>query len=257
MSFQVVAFSESFLNDGTFQNVAAVADESIFVAGDDVRIPQGLNHLVGAVGAVGTQAALLRGRISAPSLRGFINMELIPLIPEEQVSLAAINHQIWPQNPIPLAVGESIGYESDGGGDGVTAEDVSAVVWLSDGPLQAVRGDIRTVRATTAVTTVQNAWTSGPLTFSEDLPAGRYQVVGARFQDINLLAGRLIFVGGASRPGTLGVSVLGAPDLMGARMGGWGVWGEFDINQPPTAEFLSTDAVDTNPEVYLDVMRIG
>jgi len=40
-------------------------------------------------------------------------------------------------------------------------------------------------------------------------------------------------------------------------MGGWGVWGEFDINQPPTLEVLSMGAAGSAQVLYLDLMRIG
>lgn len=257
MGFHLGAFSESQLDDGTFQAQAAVEDDIVFTSGDDLRVPRSLDRLLGAVGFIGDQAAATRGRIVAPSLRGFLNVEIIPLYPTEPP--ASQNHvmDIWPRSPIALAVGESINYESDGGGNGAAAQDCSALVWLGDGPVQPVDGDMRTVRATTVVVTVQRQWSSATLVFAEDLPAGRYAVVGARFQDGNLGAGRLIFVEGGGRPGTVGCTTLLAADLKGSRRGGWGVWGEFDINQPPSAEFLSLGGTDTNPDVYLDIMRIG
>lgn len=257
MSLHLAAFSESVLNDGTLQAITSVEDDIIFTSGDDVRVATGMDRLLGAVAFIGVQAAATRGRIVSPSLRGFLNQEIIPLILAE---VAGINQNIlslFVNSVIPLAVGESLGFESDGGGDGATAEDVSALVWMGEGAVQPVSGDIRTVRATTSVTTVRRAWTSATLTFSEDLPAGRYAVVGARFQDANMGAGRLIFVSGGARPGTVGATNEDSPDMMGARRGGWGIWGEFDINQPPSAEFLSLGGTDTDPVVYLDVMRVG
>lgn len=253
----LAAFSEAVLDDGTLQPIAAVEDDIVFTSGDDVRVPQSFDRLLGAVGYIGNQAAATRGRIVSPSLRGFLNIEMIPLVIAQVPGVTQHILSLFTRSPVPLAVGESLNYESDGGGDGATAQDVTGLVWLGDGPVQPVEGDIRTVRATTVVTTVRRAWTSATLVFSEDLPAGRYAVVGARFQATNMGAGRLIFVSGGGRPGTIGANDENSPDLTGSRHGAWGIWGEFDINQPPSAEFLSLSTADTNPVVYLDIMRVG
>lgn len=255
--FHIAAFSESFLNDGTLQGVAAVEDVIIFTAGDDLRIPQGFENMLGEMALVGTQAGATRARMVAPSLRGFLNVEMIPFLESETPGDNQHIIMVHPRSPIRLAVGESLNHESEGGGDGATPEDATGLVLLGDGPLQPVEGDIRTVRATTVITTVQREWGSAVLTFSEDLPAGRFAVVGARFEDANLGAGRLIFPGSTHRPGTMGCNDEGSPDIHGARRGMWGIWGEFDINQPPTAEFLSVGGTDTNPIVYLDLMRVA
>jgi hypothetical protein len=159
------------------------------------------------------------------------------------------------RNPLPLAVGESVNYESDGGaGAGVGQQ--TGVILLGDGPVQSIAGQIRTIRATAAIAGTEAAWVSGALTFSEDLPTGIYQVVGARCEADNPGAFRLIFVAGGPRPGSLSALDDDGGDVSGSRMGMWGIWGQFDTNQPPTLEVLSIAGAGTAQVLYLDILRV-
>lgn len=253
MAFHLAAFGEGIAAAGTLQPIAAVGDDQIFTAGDDLRVPTGLNNLLGAW-AFGT--GITRARVVAPSLRAFINHEIAPLVPTEFPGVATPKFgNTVVTHPIPLAVGESINLESDGGAAG--PEDVSGLVMLDEGPRQPVSGDIRTVRATATVAAPRITWLAGALTFSEDLPAGRYQVVGGRCVGANVGAFRLIFRAGGSRPGSVGCATHAEADVHGARFGMWGVWGEFDINQPPQIEILALGAAAAAQVVYLDLLRIG
>jgi len=253
VAFHLAAFGEAIAAAGTLQPITAVGDDQIFTAGDDLRVPTGLNNLLGAF-AFGT--GITRARIVAPSLRAFINHEIAPLnagdVPDPDTPK---DGNTFVSHPIPLAVGESINLESDAGAAG--PEDVFGLVMLDEGPRQPVSGDIRTVRAVAAVAAPRITWLAGALTFSEDLPAGRYQVVGGRCVGANVGAFRLIFRAGGSRPGTMGMSLTDDADVVGSRMGAWGVWGEFDINQPPQIEILGVGAAAAAQVVYLDLLRIG
>ena len=243
--FHLIAWSEAFAAAGTLQPVAAVPDDQIFTDGDDVRVPTGLSALLGAY-ALG--ASTTRARIVAPSLRAFINYEIAPVrlgaSPSAWTSAAA---QMRTRSPLPLAVGEFVNFESDGGGLG----------WLADGPVQPVEQEFRTARATATIAGTQRAWVSGELTFSEDLPAGRYQVVGAQCAADNPGAFRLIFREGGPRPGGISGVDLGETVIPGQRNGGGGVWGGVDVNQPPKLEVLSLGGAGTAQTLYLDLARVG
>lgn len=252
MTFHAVAFAEAVLNSGTLQPIAAVPDDQVFTNGDDIRIPSGLDNLL-AAWAIGLEVT--RARMVAPSLRAFINQELAPKISAENPTAAGLDRlATWVRNPLPLAVGEFLNFESDAGDAGTG--DVSCVALLGEGPVQPREGEIRTVRATAAIAGGQRVWASGAITFSEDLPAGRYQVVGARCEADNPGAFRLIFREGGPRPGSLSVPDDVGGDIPGQRLGGWGVWGEFDINQPPILEILSLLAAGSAQVLYLDLMRL-
>lgn len=253
MTYHVAAFSEDIAASGTLQPIAAVADPQIFVSADDIRVPTGLANLLAAF-ALGPGAS--RARVVAPSLRAFANFEIAPKIIGESVTIDDPGGLITiVRNPLPLAVGESLNFESDAGA-GAGAGQTTGVILLGEGPVQPVAGEIRTVRTTAAITGTENAWANGPLTFSEDLPAGIYQVVGARCEADNPGAFRLIFVVGGPRPGSL--STLGdeGSEVPGARMGMWGVWGQFDTNQPPSLEILSLAGAGSAQVLYLDILRL-
>lgn len=254
MSFHLVAFSEGIAAAGTIQPLAAIQDDQIFTDGDDVRIPERMNALLGAFGF---GASMTRARVVAPSLRAFINHEVTAFHQTENPQGDDTDQLegVLP-TPLPLQVGEFINFESDGGAAG--PEDVTGLVMLGEGPVQPVQGQIRTIKATAAIAGAQAAWTSGNLTFLEDLPAGRYQVVGGKaFPDANPGAFRLIFREGGPRPGTVMGSSAGSGNIPGSRYGRWGVWGEFDINQPPQLEVLALGGVQATQEVWLDLIRVG
>ena len=254
MTFHVAAFAEQIAASGTFQPIAAVADDQLFTAGDDVRVPAGLPFLLAAF-AIG--AAQSRARIVAPSLRAFANYEIAPKVISEAIPVddpAGLITMV--RDPLPLAVGESVNYETDGGaGAGVGMQ--TGVIFLGDGPALPVSGQIRTIRATAAIAGTEIVWTSGALTFSEDLPAGIYQVVGARCEADNPGAFRLIFVAGGPRPGSLACLGDEGAEVPGSRRGDWGMWGQFDTNQPPTLEILSLAGAGSAQVLYLDIMRVG
>ncbi len=254
MTFHCAAFAEQIAASGTFQAIAAVADDQLFTSGDDVRVPAGLAFLLAAF-SIGS--AQTRARIVAPSLRAFANYEIAPKIIGESIPAAEmVRLRTMVIDPLPLAVGESVNYESDGGAAaGVGMQ--TGVIFLGEGPVLPVSGQIRTIRATAAIAGTEIVWTSGALTFSEDLPTGVYQVVGARCEADNPGAFRLIFVAGGPRPGSLASLGLKGAEVPGARGGGWGVWGQFDTNQPPTLEILSLAAAGTAQVLYLDIMRVG
>lgn len=248
----VIAWSEGIVAAGTLQPIAAVPDDQVFTEGDDFRVPEGYQNLLAAF-AQGTGTT--RARIVAPSLRSFINQELDPKILGANYGSGVFSTaEPWFYNPLPLAVGEAINFESDGGAVG--PEDVSCIALLGSGPLQPVTGDIRTVRATAAIAGTRQVWSAGNMTFSEDLPAGRYAIVGARCEMDDPGAFRFIPREGGMRPGALA-------ELNGSqnqnrlfRRGAMGVWCEFDVNQPPRLEVLAIGAASAAQVVYLDLLRV-
>lgn len=253
MSFHLAAFSEQIAAAGTLQSIAAVADDQVFTSGDDLRVPQGLDRLL-AAWSIGSGQT--RARIVAPSLRAFANLELSPKIVDENIGTSGPERLVtYARDPLPLAVGESVNYESDGGAAAGVGQQ-TGIILLSDGPAVPVGGAIRTIRATSSIAGVEAVWTTGALAFSEDLPTGVYQVVGGRCETDNNGAFRLIFVAGGPRPGALSSNGDGGAEVTSARLGMWGVWGQFDTNQPPTLEILAIGGAATAQVVYLDIIRV-
>lgn len=248
--FHLAAFSESQDSGGLLVNVAAIADPSMTVSGDNIQIPDYANQLVGAM-AIGT--TITRAQLQSPSLRRTVNYEIAPLnIGAEP--LTPPTYSYFGADPISLDVDEQLQAlvaEALAG-----AERETVLVWLADGPVSPVGGEIYTVRVTAAATLTAFAWTNAALVFDQVLPVGRYAIVGAKFNAAGLLAFRFLFQGSTPRPGGVGNDTDNDYDIHGQRYGGWGVWGEFQSTTPPTVDFLSVSA-DASETGVLDLIKIG
>lgn len=230
--------------------IAAIPDPSMRIEGNNIIIPPAVNCIV-AAWANGVN--LDRAQLQSPSMRRILNTEISP------ITIAAQNASPFPfldkrTTPIVLDADEPLSCQAAESGAGATR--MNAFLCLAPEPLQPVSGDIRTVRVTATTTLVGFGWSNGSLTFDQTLPAGRYQLVGGRFNSAGLLAWRAVFVGGMWRPGAPGFTTAALVDQWAFRMGQMGVWGEFDHNLPPTIDFFSTSA-DTSETGVLDLIKIS
>jgi len=237
--------------------VTPAPDAHVTIDGPNVIVPDELSNVLGEYVAHGTVAAAgfpTLAQLQSPALRRTFQHD----IPRLHDSLAPISNEhinFHADSPIPLDKGEGLqAWLANGalaGAFGLIG------VLLGDGPQAPVKGQIMTLRYTTVTPVVANAWTLGALTVIQPLPAGRYQVVGARCVSAGT-AGifRLIFTGYDWRPG--GVTVINPlvadPDWQ--RYGNMGVWGEFDDRHLPRLECLHIVAV-ANPDLYLDLIKVG
>lgn len=255
--FHTIAFWESIDQGGVNQELAAALGEQVlFISGDDIRVPGDVNQIIAAAANVALNANF--GRLISPSLRSIIALDILPVnsltdgAVEPGTPQAVMDLRT---NPIPLAPSEALNAQSDANPTAAAAQ--SIIVWLADGPVTPVTGvPIFPLRCTSAITCVAGAWTNGQLVFAQDLPAGSYQVVGFRAQGATCIAARLAFRGGAVRPGTLGTDLESDLEHPMFRYGGLGIWGEFEVNTPPTVDVLA-NAADTAQEYVIDLVRVG
>ncbi len=249
MAFHLCGYFES-QDSAVLVPTAALADPTMTVSGDNIQIPDYASMLIGAMG-IG--ANLTRAQLQSPSLRRTINYEIRGL----NVNAEPLNPPVasfFPTAPIQLDVDEQL--QAHMAEDAAGASAATILVWLADKAVEAVEGEIFTVRVTNATTLVANAWTNGALTFDQVLPVGRYAIVGARFESAGLLAFRFLFQGSTPRPGGIGCDAAADLEVPGQRYGKWGVWGEFQSTTPPTVDFLSVSA-DTAQTGAIDLIRIG
>jgi len=257
MPFTVIAYEEARETAvTTLSELAGVSDDHVRVVGDDIYVPS-LNRLIGSFAHHGTGTAagdITGAQLASPSLRRIFLQDMGKLT---DLNASPATHQInmYPQNPLPLDVNEALNALMTNGA--VVGAKGLVGVWLADGAISPVTGEIRTVKCTTTFTPTADAWTSGDLTFTQDLPVGRYRVVGARCigGDTQGLF-RFIFVGGIWRPGGVIQKDVADPDISWFRNGQLGVWGEFDQLTPPKIEVLELAAV-ANPTVYLDLIKVA
>lgn len=253
MPFTTVAFFEAQTVAAAYVPIAAIADQHLRISGDDIQLPT-LSQIALIAGGCSDTAGLPRMRVTSPSLREKGLYEVSPIAVATATVEPNAVHQLIDlrRNPLKLVVGEQLNAEVL---STVTTEEAWLIAWLTDAPIAPITGEVFTVRATGAATLVAGAWTNAALTFSEDLPRGRYQIVGMRAISAGLVAARCVLVGGGWRPGVLGNdgSDDQASDIF--RMGNMGIFGEFEDIEPPTIDFLSVSA-DTAEVVYFDLVQL-
>jgi hypothetical protein len=252
-TFHLAGWLESVDPAGAFVQLAALADQQITVQTPAIRVPA-VNQVIAVAAGIEIVAESF-ARLSSPSLRvrGTFAIEpfntatagaVEPATPAVVCDLRRI--------PLPLVRNENLVAEINS--NPAAAQIQWVLVWFAAGPVAPVEGGIFTVRATNATTLVAGAWTNGVLTFTEDLPRGRYQVVGMRARSAGLVAARLVFPGGIWRPGVLGTDAQSDLEHPMFRYGGLGAFGDFEDIEAPTVDFLSVSA-DTAQDVYLDLIQ--
>jgi hypothetical protein len=253
---QTAAYSQTFSAAQTDVDFPVVSDPSITVTAANHWLP----NYPGYIMWVYANALLLqRVRVSTPKVKPISRLLVRPI---EQAAAPSSRPQLseFFRDPPQIRANEEIQilYTTTT----AVAERGFVVVTLGDRNMNAPQGDVYTIRATTAFTTVANAWTSGILTLDDVLEAGRYSVIGMEAIQATLEAARLIWPGGqlqqianVARPGVVGLPNLGAQGTRYFRFGRMGEFGQFESYAPPQLDALNSAAV-ANPEVYLDIVEV-
>lgn len=246
----IAAWGQSVDLAGVLTALNAVQDPVLTTAGVDVRVPAAMPFIIGQAALLGN-ATPSRAQLSSPSLRAMVNLDIEPIV--AALVFGSFPEQlIHPDSPIPVVANESLNFNAQATGGAATQN--YGLVWLADGPQAAVKGSIYSLRATAGITLAADTWVNGNLTFAQTLPAGTYQVVGMRARGTNLVAARLVFIGGMWRPGVPAVNAIGNVDPYAFRYGNMGVWGQFDNTTPPTVDCLGV--TDVTQTFDLDIIRI-
>lgn len=238
-------------NNAALGELTPIPDETVYISGNDLMVPAG--H-TGIVMAHGIGENLSRVVFDSPRIRLISRHSVAPL---DDAANPTSNFPVQKMlsDPVPVDPGEALTCSAQNTGGNASAK--IGVAWLSDGPIQPVSGaDMRTVRGTTDFDAAANVWTNGQITLETDLPAGRYSVLGFRAVATDLLLARLIFPQQGFRPMVIGsnsVSEITDPIF---RRGMLGHLGEFLNFVPPKLEVFVGSA-QSDPEVYLDVVRLG
>jgi len=248
--FTTVAWYQSIDPAGALTAINAVSDQHVTVSGADIRVPKGLANIIGAA-ALANDASVTRAQLQSPSLRATLNFDVEPVVAAAVFGSPA-EQTFFPDTPVPLMENESLNFA-------ILSDPAAAAVhyglaWLSDGPVKPVTGKIYTVRCTAAAALAAGVWVNSALTFAQTLPAGDYQVVGMRARGTNLVAARLVFVGGVWRPGVPAINALGDLDTYWQRYGRMGVLGQFNSTTPPTVDCLGV--TDTAQTIMLDLIKV-
>lgn len=254
--FTLVAFSEGLGADDTEQLVLGVPDQTHRVHDDDIYIGKFNRIIAASASCVGIQTA----RLVSPSLRGKSSLYITPLVNDRGFYAAyTTRHGDWRQDsPIPLVTNEALNAHVSGRDFG-SSQRIVIGVWLADGPITPVKGEIWTVYAqAAAVVAEQLKWINAEMDWTPDLPVGRYQIVGARcWMDMGGLF-RFSFIGQAERPGAICCHDLSLQEDPQQRLGNLGIWGEFDSVTPPSLDVLTGDSAGTTGAyLRIDLLKIA
>lgn len=247
--FTVAGFFESS-GATSLTPIAALADPHLRVVLDDVIVPD-LGNLAGVYVKSNTCNG---GKVVSPSLRRLVNLFVHP-VREGAGHLNRNPENYWVDlfdHMIPLDVSEPINLEAS---ESTAADAVYGLLWFADGIDAVPTGIMFTVRATSATALTANAWTNVALTFEEDLPAGRYAIVGAAGTSGGMVAFRFVIPHGYWRPGTIGATDPSYVDMKSFRYGRKGVWGEFEHDLPPSVDVLSISA-DSDTKIWFDLVQV-
>ncbi|MEM2567258.1 MAG: hypothetical protein QXH20_02150 [Candidatus Bathyarchaeia archaeon] len=249
--YTTVAYFQSLPPNSPPTPITPVPDPHVRVEGANIIVPEGMNFYLGArLIAVDYSVA----RLDAPSLRRFMYHWFAEVSGSTTTDLTVPFDERF-YSPLPLDNFEPLRVVVDNINPTQSRNRI-AVVFIGDGPQTPVTGDIYTVKATGSGTIKAMSWSNVSLSFTDTIPAGRYQLVGASIADDNMVAIRFVFVGQSWRPGVLGRSAFSAPEHNIFRHGRIGVLGEFPHDQPPTVDVLA--GVDMSSiTVFLDLIKVG
>lgn len=249
MPFTTVAFFKSITTANAFVTLTPIPDPIFKSEGDKLYLLEpaklGRVHLYGPY--------LREGRITTPSLK-----VLAPLyfnnVTTSLASAEILNFIDFTDSPIPLVATETMTVEALVT-DVTAARSIYAIVTFHDGVKAVPAGVYRTLKATLSGSSTANQWSNFKLTFVDDIPVGRYAIIGADIPDSNVLAFRFVLPNTYLRPGGLGRPSTAVP-FLAQRKGALGVWGEFDHTLPPSVDLLTTAAI-TSTSIWLDVVKIA
>lgn len=249
--FSIHAFYKSIALQAApaYTNLLPLADPIATVKGNLLYVGA-LPNLIGVL-AMGTTAD--KTKVETPSLLNIAPYQVVN-IPQSDLPVKDMQQAIQSSSPFKLVTNEGMQVFSS---NSSTADPspTTALVFLSDGALAPVTGEIIHARATVVTGATADSWENAPITFDTVLPAGNYEVVGSRVEGAHVKAFRYVFQGNTSfRPGSLGALGVNGADVVGSRDGGWGKWGSFDQFTPPSMDVIS-DGTSETATVYLDLIK--
>ena len=245
--FHTVAWFETVSAAAT-ETMTPITDQIIAIKNNRFFPTSNYDLLYAYAGGSG----LDRARILTPSLRQVSSPWISPINGAEEPGTDP-NVADYRSNPLVLRGLEEVETEATITGP---LSDVYCVQGWGQGMQPAPAGEVYTMRGTGTTTAVAATWTTISLTWDNQLPVGRYALVGGLFESATGVAWRTIFEDQMPRPGGLAVDAVAERTATMFRKGGLGIWGTFDSNRMPVFEVLCT-AADTAQTLLIDFVRTG
>lgn len=253
MNFHLAAFESAKTDSTANENISAVADAAfarsignLYLAPDDMDV----------LAAFAMNDTITRARIVSPSLRQNGLPEIFPLTVAATVTLEGGYAKYGNYGP-RIRKNDEFGIEASNGAS--TVDTAFGALWLWRKKMGVPAGARFTVRGTSAITLVANAWVLGNLTFDQTLPVGDYAVIGMRATCTNGVFSRLVFPMNTTwRPGVVCPPVVTTFDTDPFwRFGNLGEWGRFHSVNQPQVEVLGHTAGAQTAAVILDCVALN
>jgi len=249
MPFHVLGWELSASN-AALTDLVPIVDGIAQVSGNTFFVPKGMDYIVCATALINSPTATLRAQIITPSLRAVFPVDISPI--NNGLVFGSLP-RIVPYffNPLPIVDQEPLEVQTQNG----AAVMNRIFLTIADAALKPTTGKIYTVRFTTSITLVTATWANGALTFGTTLPAGNYQVVGARVWSANGVYARFFFKGSFFRPGVPMINAEDNNEWSWHRMGNVGVFDQFNNVTPPSLDAMGV--TDTAQQGYLDLIKVS
>lgn len=238
--WHLAAYTGNFAAAMTNTNIPALNDQVLVIRNAQFFLSQRYDLLWAA--AMGP--TLDSARLESPSLRLPTFPQIIP-VTVGAVPGAEPRVDDYARQPFKLAVNEQLavtGVDPAGAPGRVTA-----LIGLRETFDPLPGGNIYKMQGLSTTAVVANVWsTIEPVTYTNDLPDGKYALVGMTYFAATAQAARVIFTSPGRqilRPGCVGNVLIGAQPWFGFMDGRYGSWGVFDSDNIPNIEVLNNGAV--------------
>lgn len=248
----LIAFSQA--GTASLEAIAGIDDQHVKVSGDDITVPKWNKIIATYFGGY----APGDGYLISPSIRRIGRIYLAPMDYVMSSYQRPYSINWFGDRGVTLMEGEHLNALCQGA---VATDWYTTVgVWLADKIEPLPAGEIYTIKASvTGKSFTRGAWvTTGALTWTPDLPVGRYAIVGARVYTLYHSLFRFVFLDAPNRPGgkSIAEDVLCTDQIQ--RKGGMGVWGFFTQDQEPTMEILNMyTTAPTEMYARIDVIKVA
>lgn len=244
-------WASSIAQNAALANIGTVIDEVLNPFSSIVYTPESDLKILRIYGRGDSVSQI---RMDSPLLRPIGPPQIQPFdTAAEPSDLPPINK--YDLSALPWLRNDPLGMLISRAGAGASVCQVLA--WVAPQFPQPDFGPTRAIRATSSVTLTTSGWVSSSLTFDQQLPPGRYRIVGMSAEGTGLLASRLVFSTQVWRPGVLAQDSAGEYDHEWFRRGNFGKFGEFESYAPPTLQSFGFTAGAITATVWLDVIPVN
>jgi hypothetical protein len=246
MTYHTIAFTEN-VSASSFTGVAAVQDTILNTVNN--RILPGRDYGLIFTYVLGSQVD--QARLDSPQARAVI-LPHFAKIDQAATPTSDPNFNDYNVNPFRIRALEE--FQPQVVNQGMAEQDY-VIMGLRESFEPIPSGEIWTMRGTSTTSTTANEWSTITTTWSDELPAGKWALVGGVVQSTTAIAFRWVIEGQDLRPGGVAVTALGNRTSDVFYQGRLGVLGRFSAWNPPRVQMLESSA-SSDIDVLMSFMRL-